>query len=102
MHNLTSGVFEHLDINSPMDVYQRVAYIQRILRRAVIKRYKAVLLECYKLARGMAGEKWNLSELKGLSMDNFCTWLNSDGVGYEKNAYLVLDKCVEFKRDLWL
>ena len=29
---LTSEVFEHLDITSPMEVYQRIAYTQRILK----------------------------------------------------------------------
>ena len=36
--DLTSGVFRHLYINYPMDVDQRVAYIQRIPRGAVIKK----------------------------------------------------------------
>ena len=32
MHDLTVGVFEHLNITSPMDVDKRLAYTQRILR----------------------------------------------------------------------
>ena len=32
MHDLSSGVFEHLEITSHMDVDQRVAYTQPILR----------------------------------------------------------------------
>ena len=30
MRNLTSGLFEHIEITSPMEVDQRVAYTQRI------------------------------------------------------------------------
>ena len=32
MRSLTSGVFDHLEITSPMDADQRIAYTQRILR----------------------------------------------------------------------
>ena len=46
MRDLTSGVFEHLGITLTMDVDQRVAYMQRILIGAVIKKYKVVLVEC--------------------------------------------------------
>ena len=44
MRDLTSGVFDHLDITYPMDLYQSVAYRKRILREAVLKKYKAVLV----------------------------------------------------------
>ena len=70
--DLTSVVFRHLYINSPMDVDQRMAYMQRIPRGAVIKKYKAVLLEYNQLAKALAGEKWTLGELKGISTDEFC------------------------------
>ena len=32
MCGLTVGVFDHLEITSTMDVYQRLAYMQRILK----------------------------------------------------------------------
>ena len=35
MRDLTTVVFEHLEITSPMDLYQRFAYTQRILRGSV-------------------------------------------------------------------
>ena len=44
MHNLTVKVFEHLNITSPMDVKKRLAYTQRILRRAALKKYLEVLV----------------------------------------------------------
>ena len=37
MRNLTVEVFDHLDITSPMDVYQRLPYTQRIFRGAALK-----------------------------------------------------------------
>ena len=46
MRNLTSGVFEHLDIIPPMDVDKRVAYMKRILIGDTLKKYKVVRLEC--------------------------------------------------------
>ena len=38
MQDLTSGVFENLDINSIMDVTQRIEYTQLILRGAALKK----------------------------------------------------------------
>ena len=45
MQELTRGVFGQLDITSPTDVDQRVAYINRVLRGDALNKYKAVLLE---------------------------------------------------------
>ena len=44
MRDLTARVFEHLDITSPMDVYQRVACMQHILRGDTLKNYRAALV----------------------------------------------------------
>ena len=60
MHDLTSRVFEHLKITSPMDLDQRVAYTRSILRGAEINRYKAVLLKCNQSSNNFAGDKWAL------------------------------------------
>ena len=48
MRALIFGVFEHPEITSPMYEYQRVAYMQRILRGAALKNYRVVLTECNK------------------------------------------------------
>ena len=45
MRDLTIGVFEHLEITFPMYVDKRVAYTQRILRGAALKKYRGVLAE---------------------------------------------------------
>ena len=74
MHELTSGVFENIYINSPMDVEKIVAYTQRILICSAIKKYKAVLVECNQLEKDLAVDSWNLGKLKELSTDNFWTW----------------------------
>ena len=39
MHNLTVGVFERLDITSPMDVDKMPAYTQRILGGSALTNY---------------------------------------------------------------
>ena len=44
MRELTVGVFEHLEITSPMDVDKRVSDMQRILKEAGLKKYRDVLL----------------------------------------------------------
>ena len=38
MHDLTSGMFDHLDITSPIDVDQRLTYTQRILIGHALKK----------------------------------------------------------------
>ena len=40
MQNLTARFLEHLDIISPTDVDKRLAYMQRILRGSVLKKYR--------------------------------------------------------------
>ena len=57
MRDLTSRVFDHLGITFPMDVDQRLAYKQRILRVAALKKYKVVLVDCKQSAKDLAGDK---------------------------------------------
>ena len=70
MRNLTVGVFEHLEITSSIDEDQRVAFMQRILRLSALRKYRAVLVECKQLVKEIAGDKWDLGKLKGLSTDD--------------------------------
>ena len=46
MRDLTSGVFDHLEIISPTDVDTRLAYTQRILRGSALKKYREILVTC--------------------------------------------------------
>ena len=101
MQEITRGVFGQLDITSPTDVDQRVAYINRVLRGDALNKYKAVLLEWNQSAEDTKGDKCTLGELKGISTENFCTWDKIEGVGYEGDAYLWLYNCVKFNKELW-
>ena len=67
MGNLTVGVFENLEITSPMDVTKRLAYMQRILRGAALKKYREVLVACRQLEKEIVGDEWNIGKLAGLS-----------------------------------
>ena len=96
MHDLTSGMFEQLGMTSFMEVEQRIAYTQRILRGAAFKKYKAVRIECKYIAKDLAGDKWNLGNLRVIFTELFWTWDKSDGLDNNKDAYLGLDMCVEF------
>ena len=51
MHNLTVRVFEELEITSPLDMDQRVAYMQRIFKGAALKNNREVLVGYRKLAK---------------------------------------------------
>ena len=101
IHLITMEIFEHLEITSPMYVYQRVSYTQRIITVSAFKKHKAVLVECKQSENQLAGDKWELGTLKDLYTDDFWTWAQKDGIGYDRDAYLGLDKCVDFEVELW-
>ena len=84
-----------------MYVDQMLAYTQRILRGAALKKYRAVLEECKQSEGGLAGDNWDLGKLKGLSTDNFWDWSKKYGIGFDGHAYLGIDKCVDFERKIW-
>ena len=84
-----------------MEVEKMIAYTQRILAVAALKKYKSVLRECKELAKDLAGEKWTLINLKEIYEEDFWAWDNSDGIEDDKDAYLGFDKCFDFKKELW-
>ena len=88
MCNLTSGVFENCEITSPMEVDQSIAYMQRILRGAALKKYKAVLMVCRESAKDLAGDKWTLGNLKAPSKERFWDWEKGGGLDDDGNLYL--------------
>ena len=100
MSKLTIGEFDHLEIKYPMDVDERVSYTQCILRGAALKKYNTVMEEYKQSANELAGDKWDLGALKGRSTDNLWDWANKDGIGYDRDAYLGLDKCVNYEKDI--
>ena len=100
MRALPSGVFLHLDTTSTMEVEQRVAYTQQILREAELKKYKAFLKACKQSENDIAGEKWNLRYLKELSIEDLWTWDNSEEYDDDVDAYLVMNKCVDFEKQI--
>ena len=67
----------------------------------MLKKYREVLVECRQSVKEPTGEEWNLGELKGLSADDLCTWAMTYTTVYDGHAYLVMDKCVNFERDIW-
>ena len=80
MCNLTNGVFENREITSPMEVDQSIAYMQRILRGAALKKYKAVLMECKEQAKDLTRDNYTLGDLKALSTEDFWNWAKSDEI----------------------
>ena len=86
MCNRTSRVFENIDITSPIYVDQRIAYTQIILTGAVLKKYKAVLMECKQSAKDLAGDKWTLGKFKELYTEELWNWEKSDRIVYDGYA----------------
>ena len=66
IQNLSIRVCDHIEITSPMEVEQRVVYMQTILRVSAINKYKAVILECKQSVKDLKGDKWTLGDLKAL------------------------------------
>ena len=99
MRDITAGVFEHLEIISPMDVDKRTAYTQRI--GSALKEYLEVLVTCRQSTKELTGDEWNLGKTTGLSAEELWTWEKTDTTGYDGHDYLAQDKCVDFKRELW-
>ena len=55
---------------------------------------------CKDLEKDIAGDNYTLVNFKVLSIEQFCTWDNSDGIDNNGYAYLGLDKCVNFEKEL--
>ena len=98
MRALPSGVFLHLDTTSTMEVEQRFAYTQRILREAELKKYKTLLKACKGLENDIAEEKWNLRDFKELSIEDFWTSANNYEHDDDGDAYLGMNKCANFEK----
>ena len=88
MHDLIIGVFEHLEITSPMNMDKRLSYKKRILRGATLKKHREVLVTCRKSAKDLAGYEWPPGKMTGLSAEDFWTWENTDNTGYDGLDYL--------------
>ena len=71
IHDLTSKLFENLEITSPLGVDKRVNYTQRIIRGAPLKKYKTILTECNEIAKGIYGDQWALGEVKDVTTEQF-------------------------------
>ena len=101
MRELTVGVFEHLEITSPMDADKRLFYMQRILRGDALQKHREVLLTCRQSAKELAGDEWTWGDMTGIAAEAFWTWSKTDTTGYDGHPYLSIDKCVNFERGLW-
>ena len=75
--------------------------MQSILRGSGLKKYQEVLVTCKQSAKDLAGDKWTLVNLSGVSTEDFRIWTKTDTIGYDGNPYLAIDKCVNFESELW-
>ena len=59
------------------------------------------MVTCKQLEKELVGDEWTLGDLIGVSTEEFWTWAKTDTIGYDGHPYLAIDKCVDFKRELW-
>ena len=57
MRNLDRRAFENLDITSPMDLYQRLDYMQRFLIGASLKKFKSGSVGVQAVGEGSRGRQ---------------------------------------------
>ena len=50
--------------------------------------------------KDIAGDKWELGELKVISTDDLWDWAK-DSIVYYRHDYLGLGKCIRFKSEIW-
>ena len=68
MRDLTVGVFEHLEITSPMDDDKRIKYTQNILSVTSLKKYKQILVGCKESEKGLSGDQWDMGVTKNVTV----------------------------------
>ena len=68
MRDLTVGVFKYHDIMSVMDVYLKIKYMGRIIRRPALNKYQQVLEEYKKSAKVLAEYQWSFNSSKLVSV----------------------------------
>ena len=69
MRDLPVGVFEHLEITSPMDVEKRLDYTHRILIGVALKKHRVVLVTCRQSVKDITGDGWTLGIMTGLAAE---------------------------------
>ena len=88
MRDLTSGIFEHLEITSPLDIDKRFNYRQRLLRVLALEKYNTVLADYKDPGKGITGDQWTLSAKKGVTKEQLWTWSKQDGINGSGGMYL--------------
>ena len=101
MRDLKRGLFEDLEITFPLDVDKRVNYMQRLLKRLALNKYKTVLSECKASAKVIAGDQWTLSAKKYVIMEKFRTWEKLYSVEVSGDMYLGAHRLLDFEKEIW-
>ena len=60
----------------------------------------AVLTKCKQSEKELVGDQCNLGNVKDLSTERFWNWSKEDNLDDNSDAYLGLDKCVKFDKEL--
>ena len=58
-------------------------------------------MECRELAKDIAGDQWTISKANYVTMEELWTWENLYGINTDGDAYLGMDKCIKFEKEIW-
>ena len=85
-----------------MDVDKNINYTQQILRGLAQKKYKRFFVGCKDSEKVLAGYQWSLGATNYVTMEQFWTWVKSDSIYVLVYLYLVLDRCRDSEKYIWL
>ena len=52
--------------------------------------------------KAISGDQWTLSEAKDVTMEQFWKWSKVDGLDTDMDAYLGVDNCIDFEKEILL
>ena len=102
IRDVTVGLFRHLEITSKIDVDKRINYIERILRREALNKYRQVLSECKDLEKGIDVDQWNMGAAKNVTMEQVWDWAKVDAIDRVGYLFTGPDLCTYFEKEIWL
>ena len=98
MHNITVGVFKHLEIASKIYPDQRVNYTERILRVLALHCFQQFLLACKEEYRGLDENVWTLRAAKIVTMEQSWVWDKVGGVYSDGVQFTGAERCAGFEK----
>ena len=100
VHDLTVGVFKHIDITSKLIIYNRIKYIEIILTVTVLNKYRESLLACKETTKEFYGSHWTFGGARYVIIEDFGVWDKKDGLYADRGPIYKEDIYEYFEQEL--